>query len=111
MLTREQILARKMGRDVLAIDDAGGTVAVRGLNRTESIAVGEEQDHAVRDRMIIHFGLVDPALSIEDIAAWQEQDGGGPDSALEKVSRKISELSGMVEGAGKSDVPAAGEQS
>lgn len=108
MLTRDQILARKMGHDLVQIgDDPDDVVKVRGLNREESIAVGQIDDHVERDRFLISAGLVDPPMTMEDVAAWGAQDGGGPGSALEKVSRRIGELSGMVEGAGKSGVPRA----
>jgi hypothetical protein len=99
-LTREQILARRLGRDVVEIGD-GETVEVRGLNRHEAIAAGEIDDKTERDAYITATGMVDPKMTIEDVKTWGEQDAGG---ILERVSLRIGELSRMVEGAGKSGV-------
>ena len=105
-LTREQILARKMGQDVVEIE--GGTVTVRGLNRHEAMTAAAIEDHYERDAFLLASGLVDPAMSVEDVKAWGEVDNT---NTLETVSRRIGELSGMVEGAGKSRVPRAGRRS
>lgn len=108
MLTRDQILARKMGHDFVQIgDDPDDVVQVRGLNREEAIALAVLDEPVERDRFLIATGLVDPIMTLDDVAAWGKQDGGGPGSALEKLSQRISELSSMVEGAGKSGVPRA----
>jgi hypothetical protein len=100
-LTREEILARKLGRDVVELPD-GGTVEVRGLNRREAIAVGEVEAGLDRDALLISLGMVDPQMTVEDVLAWGAEDDSG---TLEVVSRRIGELSRMVEGAGKSRVP------
>lgn len=99
-VTREEILARKLGQDVVELPD-GGTVAVRGLNRREAIAVGEVEAGLDRDALLISLGMVDPQLTVDDVLAWGAQDDSG---TLEAVSRRIGELSRMVEGAGKSRV-------
>lgn len=106
-LTREQILARKMGQDVVELDD-GGTVTVRGLNRHEAMITAGLEDHYERDAFLIAAGMVDPVMTVDDVKAWGEQDGT---DTLEVVSRRIGELSGMVEGAGKSRVPRARRRS
>lgn len=112
MLTRDQILARKLGRDVVQIGpDPDDVVKVRGLNREEAIALAVLDDPVERDRFLIATGLVEPIMTVDDVAEWGKQDGGGPGSALEKVSQRIGELSGMVEGAGKSGVPRARRRS
>lgn len=106
-LTREQILARKMGRTIVELPD-GGTVEVRALNRREALTMAKIQDHAERDVMLIAAGMVDPVLTEDDVRAWGEQDST---NVLEIVSRAIGELSGMVEGAGKSGVSRARRRS
>ncbi len=107
-LTREEILGRKLGNVELELPDGSGTVVVRPLNREETIAVGRvaEDDTsdagtAARHDLITHLGLVDPALSLEDVQAWAANDVGG---VVLAVATKIAEISGMVEGAGKSGV-------
>lgn len=100
-LTREAILARKLGHDVVELPDGSGTVEVRGLNRGEALRLTAIEDHWERDICLVSAGLVDPVMTPDDVRAWGEQDDTG---TLEAVSRRIGELSRMVEGAGKSGV-------
>jgi hypothetical protein len=101
-LTREEILARKLGQRVVELPDGSGTVTVRALNRREALTVSEINDVYERDAYMLSVGIVDPVMTIDDVKTWGEADGTGP---IEFVSRAIGELSGMVEGAGKSSVP------
>jgi hypothetical protein len=100
-LTREEILARKMGQDVVQLPDGSGTVTVRGLNRREALTASGIEDHYERDAYLVASGLVDPAMTVDDVKAWGESDDT---NTIEVVSRAIGGLSGMVEGAGKSGV-------
>jgi hypothetical protein len=100
-LTREAILARKLGHDVVELPDGSGTVEVRALNRREAMHISGIEDHYERDVYLIASGMVDPAMTEEDVRAWGAEDDTG---TLERVSYRIGELSGMVEGAGKSRV-------
>lgn len=101
-LTRDQILARKLGHEVLDLPDGTGSITVRGLHRNEAMTVAALDDHYERDAYLIASGIVDPVMTVDDVKAWGEADGT---DVLEFVSRRIGELSGMVEGAGKSRVP------
>jgi hypothetical protein len=107
-LTREAILARKRGNDVIELPDGSGTVEVRGLNRREAMHVAGIEDHYERDVYLISAGMVDPVMTEDDVRAWGEEDDTG---TLEAVSRRIGELSRMVEGAGKSSVSRARRRS
>lgn len=102
-LTREEILARKVaGRtEVFDLGD-GGEVVIRGLTRNEALAVRGCESTGDMDSMMISFGLVDPVMSPEDVDTWGSADDAG---TMIRLSNRISELSGMVEGAGKSGVP------
>lgn len=100
-LTREQLLARKVSGAVpLDLPDSG-TVMVRGLTRAEALAMQELATVEERDDYIIHKGLVEPALELEDVQAWTKTASAGDTTA---ISMKVAELSGMSEGAGKSGV-------
>lgn len=101
-LTREQILARKLGTGEVELPDGSGTVRVRGLNRREALEMARVGDIVERDIQMVALGLVDPKLSEDDVRMWGEHDDSG---TIEAVSRRIGELSRMVEGAGKSRVP------
>lgn len=107
-LTKEQILARKLGRDVVELPDGSGTVEVRGLNRREALHVSSLDNPYDRDVFLVACGLVDPAMTEEEVKAWGDQDDTG---TIEAVSLRIGELSRMVEGAGKSRVPRARRRS
>jgi hypothetical protein len=106
-LTRDQILARKLGRDIVELPD-GGTVEVRGLNREEAIQVGEVEAGLERDALLISLGMVDPVMGVADVKTWGQGDTSG---TLEVVSLRIGQLSHMVEGAGKSGVSRPGRRS
>lgn len=104
MLTREQILARKVAGSTTEHKIGNDTVIIRGLTRDESLEVRrfrDSDDLAAADNFVIHCGLVEPALSLEDVALWASQDEAG---ALTLLSNHIAELSGLLEGAGKSGV-------
>lgn len=100
MLTREEILARKVGRGVATLPD-GSQVAVRGLTRDEVVQAGEQDSTAERDNYIVHKGMTDPVLSLEDVRAWGASGEAGD---ITSISERIAELSGLKAGADKSGV-------
>lgn len=103
MLTREQILARKTGRGTVDLP-SGGTVAVRALTRDEALQVREADTLRDGDTLLISFGMVDPQLTVEDVAAWATSDNAGD---LVTVSNEISVLSKMTTTAGKESTKSA----
>ncbi len=107
-LTREQILARKLGRGAATLPD-GSTVAVRALTRDEILEMQEpvrddkggpprDRTLAERDNFIVATGMTDPQMSEEDVAAWA---AGADAGDLTSVSDEIAVLSGLKPGAGK----------
>lgn len=94
---KNKLLARRLGEDVVEIDGVG-PVRVRGLNRDESIAVGQCETVEERDRVMLSLGMVDPTMTVDEVAQWQKAAPGGE---LEDVSRKIAELSKLVPSAPK----------
>ena len=97
-LTREQILARKLGKGTATLPD-GSTVAIRALTRDEVLEVQNgDRPLAERDNYIIAAGMTDPKLSVEDVAAWAAEADAGD---LVAVSDAIAELSGLKPGARK----------
>lgn len=75
-----------------------GTVRVRGLNRLEAMHVQSAKTPEATDRIILSLGLVDPALTEDEVRQWQKASAAGE---IERVSEKIAELSGMFPGADK----------
>lgn len=100
MLTREEILARKTGRGVATLPD-GSQVGIRALTRDEVIVSQEIEGIAAKDTYIIAAGMTDPKLSVEDVAAWAATADAGD---LVTVSEAIATLSGLKQGADKSNV-------
>lgn len=100
MLTRDEILARKLGKGTATLPD-GSTVGVRALTRDEVLTSQVCDSLADRDNFIVATGMTDPKLSIEDVAIWA---AGGDAGDLVAVTDRIAELSGLKKGADKSNV-------
>jgi hypothetical protein len=84
-----------------------GKVVVRGLSRYELLLSGKNtEDVAVIERRTLATALVDPRMSEADVEQWQKNS---PASEIGPVTKAIQTLSGLGEGAGKSDVSEAGE--
>jgi hypothetical protein len=107
-LTREQILARKVAGHTESFKIGDGEVIIRGLTRNEALLVRAGDNAGEMDNLMISLGMVDPVMTPEDVDAWGEVGDAG---TMIRLSNRISELSGMVEGAGKSGVPRARRRS
>lgn len=85
----------------------GRRVKVRGLSRYELLcnAKGTE-DGGLIERRNLACCLVAPKLSLQQVEAWQK---ASKPSDIGKVTDAIRRLSGLAEGAQKSDVPADGD--
>jgi hypothetical protein len=103
-LTRDQILARKVGHGEITIDGAG-TVAIRALTMSEAVQVRALEGRADQTYLIISLGMTDPKLSFEDVEAWGTNDSAG---TLNAISEGIAAVSGMTDGAGKDAYKSAG---
>ena len=101
MLTRDQILARKAGGTEVVELPGGGEVKIRALTRNEVIEASE-LDPTGRANYYVATALVEPKLSVDDVAAWAETGAAGD---LMAITDAVGRLSHMVEGAGKSGVP------
>lgn len=80
-----------------------GTVRVRGLSRAEAMRVRDLRDDlAAAEQLLVTLGLVDPALSAGDVAAWYE---AAPAGEIDRLVGPIQELSALGEDAPKSGLP------
>lgn len=100
MLTREQILARKLGRGVATLPD-GSTVEIRALTRDEVLESQDLATTGAKDTFIIATGMTNPKLTIEEVAAWAASSDAGD---LVAVSNAIAVVSGLRPGAAKEAV-------
>jgi hypothetical protein len=97
ILTRDEILARKVGHGEITIEDVG-TVKIRALTMSEAVQVRELAGRVEQVYLILSLGLVEPALSLDDVQAWAANDAAGP---LNAIAEGITVISGMSESSGK----------
>lgn len=105
-LTRAQILARKVGREIVSLPD-GSTVEIRGVTHDEVSTSNKFADVNERTAYIVSKALVDPELSFDDVIAWTQSGDAGDITA---ISEAVAVLSRLNEGAGKSGVPGPGKR-
>jgi hypothetical protein len=80
-----------------------GVVHVRGLSRKEMLALRLPLPEGVTtEQRILTVGMVDPALTLEEVGEWQAV---APSGEIEAVCDTIARLSGAGEGAQKSYLP------
>jgi hypothetical protein len=96
-LTREQILARKLGKGLATLPD-GSTVGIRAATRDEVIVMQGCARLADADNYLISTCMIDPKMTEEEVAAWAAADEAG---SLTVVSDEIAKLSKLYDGAGK----------
>jgi hypothetical protein len=94
------------GEDVTL--SSGRKVRVRGLSRFELIFNGKgTEDASVVERRNVASALLEPKLTVPQVEAWQRSSRAGGD--IKQLSEVIRDLSGLGEGAQKSDVAGAGD--
>jgi len=85
-----------------------GTVLLRGLSRWEMVEVQKlEDDRQRQDNLAIFYGMVEPAMTQDEVMAWRKAGGV---MEIETIARKVNELSGVGKDAAKSGVPGDGER-
>jgi hypothetical protein len=97
VLSRAEVLARRVhGKtEEVPIDDDGGIVIVRGLTRDEAHeTVGKSTKES--EQLALHFGVVEPEMSLADAAEWMANDESG---VIDDVVKMVQRMSG--EGRGK----------
>lgn len=84
----------------------GRKVKVRGLTRYELLLSAKGTDDAsVVERRNLAACLVEPKLTLPQVEKWQKSS---PPNVIGKVTDAIRRLSGLAEGAQKSDVSGDG---
>lgn len=98
------------GNETTDVETYAGTVTVRALSRAEVLGL---QDARRRNKLtfaqfeahMVALGLVHPTMTPGEVEAWQKVELAGGD--LEEVTKTISRISGLEQGAEKSRVPGA----
>lgn len=82
---------------------SGKTVRVRGLSRYELIFNGKgTEDAGLIERRNVVSAVLEPKLTLPQVEAWQRNSRAGGD--FKALSEAIRDLSGLGEGAQKSEV-------
>lgn len=82
---------------------SGRTVRVRGITRYEWLLLGKGTDDGAEvERRLLKAGLVAPKLTDAQAKKWQNTPGQMQE--IGAVTERIRDLSGLGEGAAKSDV-------
>jgi len=100
-ISKDQLLKSGMTEAWVQIPGKG-SVRVRGATRGEVFVMQKTRkkgDVAADERKTIALCMVEPKLTEDEVAAWQDT---APAGELEPVAAKIRELSGLSEGADKS---------
>jgi len=84
-----------------------GTIRVRTLSRMEAMRVSDTKTVEATERLMLHLGMVDPALTESEVGQWMKV---APSRMLEPVSRRIGELSGMLEDSAKAAYKSDGDR-
>jgi hypothetical protein len=103
-LDKKALLAKRLG-DAEDVEIPGvGTVTVRGLSRAQALTLqGEAVDETTMERRLVSLGMVDPALTEDEVAEWQANTAAGE---LVPIVNAVLRLSGMAaEVAGKAAFP------
>lgn len=113
LLARRAQTASGLPEDTVEVPGMG-TVHVRGLSRGEvfmmqkSRADGGIKDEAAWERRMLSIGLLDPAMTEDEVGTWQRVSPAGE---MEPVGEKIRDLSALGEGAEKSGVQGVRDES
>jgi hypothetical protein len=99
-IDKRELLTARLETDTFEVDGVG-SIKLRALNRIEAHRVQTTTDTAASERLILRYGVVDPELTETEILEWMAVSPAGE---IERVAKRIAELSGISEGAGKSEV-------
>lgn len=104
-MDKEALLGRKASDTRSVPIDGVGDVVVRGLTRGEVKAVNADYKGDDRENALISLALVDPVLTVDEVATWLDEAPAGDSVA---VMNAVAELSGMAEGSAQKSVPRPG---
>lgn len=98
--TLDHLLKPSVGHGTVTVGDL--EFEIRPLSRKQQIAVQESRERdglAAADALLLHLGMVDPALTEDEAIEWQDTPGQGEAAAA--VSEGIGRISGMMRDSGK----------
>ncbi len=98
-LTRDQLLARKLGRETVELAP-GEEVVVRGMTRGEAAGMRAlDQDDVIGlEAYALSICLVEPKLTVEEARQWLDQEGA---DYVQRVIDAAQRLGGQAQGQAK----------
>lgn len=100
MINRDELLVKRLVAETVEVPGVG-TVKVRGLSRGEVFDLRAKNLNVEElEVQTIALCMVEPMLSTDDVRTWMYN---APTNEIDAVFGKIRELSGLSEGAQKSD--------
>lgn len=110
---KARLLAGGGGEDTAKVETHAGIVTVRRLTRMEVLQLNMGRELGVIDvpgfeQKMVSLAMVDPPMTETDVKVWQETESAG--GALADITDKISEISGLAQGAQKSRVQGAADR-
>lgn len=103
----ETLLAPRLGEGTVTIEGVG-TLTIRTLTRAQALEVqqrGADGDVSAAENLLMHYGIVQPAMTLAQVAQWAES---APAGELQAVSVAIGRISGMHPDSGKAAYKSAG---
>lgn len=97
MIDKGLLLAARLPRRQITIAGVGD-ITIRALSRQEMLDLGADkgQSPMVFERRELALALVDPKLTVDEVAEWQQTS---PVGEIQEVMQAINELSGIGEDA------------
>lgn len=107
MIDKEAFLKAPTPEETILLPGVG-EIRVRGLTRSEAVSLQRvKDDPAALEQLIVRLGLVEPSLTADEVKGWYETAPAGLTDIIVAV---VERLSGLSEGAPKSDVPGPGKR-
>lgn len=100
-VSKDDLLRNRSGVEDFDIPNVG-QVKIRALTRAEVLSLaGKEFEPAEMERHMLFYGMVDPALTADEVLAWHSNAPAGEFTGL---SERIAEISGLTQTALKDAV-------
>lgn len=102
---KDRLLKTRLPEATVTIEGVGD-VRVRGLRRGEVFAIKKatqgKDDLEAFETKFVAAGMLEPKLTEAEVRRWYK---AAPAGEIDPVVDKINELSGLAQGADKSDLP------
>lgn len=98
-MEKAALFTERLPHEEIAIEGVG-VVTIRGLSRMELLLCGKHSDEGplIMERHMLAYAMVDPALTLEEVAKWQEISAAGE---IGPIVTRINVLSGISQDSAK----------